>query len=122
MLSPALPIVPLPVPVVVTTPGGALVPAVRLAVSLPPASLSTAVAAVGLASVTGPTDTEDQAATFGATADGQEEDDVHVPSSSSLESPPALSPRAGKRTPSLGLKRPFVGTTPGPRLDARLHC
>jgi hypothetical protein len=83
---------------------------------------STAVAAVALASVTRPTDTKDHTATLGATAHGQEEDDVHVPSSPSPESPLALSPRAGKRTPSLGLKRAGVATPPGPRLNAPLHC
>jgi len=108
--------------VVVTTPGGALVSAVRLTVPLPPALLSTAVAAIGLAAVTRAANAEDDAAAFGTTANGQEEDVGHAPSSSSPESPPAFSPRAGKRTPSLGLKRACVGTTTGPRLDARLPC
>lgn len=82
LLSPALPIVPLPVPVVVTTPGGPLVSAVRLTVTLPPALLSTAVAAVGLAAVTRPADAEDDAALFSTTANGHEEDVGHAPSSS----------------------------------------
>jgi hypothetical protein len=83
LLSPALPIVPLPVPVVVTTPGGALVSAVRLTVTLPPALLSTAVAAVGLAAVTRPANAEDDAAVFSTTANGQEEDVGRASSSSS---------------------------------------
>jgi hypothetical protein len=115
------PVGALPVAMVITPPWRSLMPSIGRAMQLPSAPLPAAIPAVGLAAVARGAHGKDPTTSLGPAVNGQENDGTHAPSWSP-ESPPALSPRAGKRTPSLGLKRSFVGTTPGPRLDARLHC
>jgi len=68
---------------VIASPGRLLVAAVCLAVSVAPALLSTAVAAVRLAAVTRTANAEYDAAAFVAAAQRQEDDDGHAPSSAS---------------------------------------